>query len=96
VLELSDRFCNSRFEKVFEGKPKGFALPSYLAQSEDGIVISELQTWVAARYIPPGADYKDVGFPFLHNQLQTSTIRYLEKQPGGCVRNVNNIIQGVS
>jgi hypothetical protein len=61
VLELSDRFRNlevdSRLEIAFEGKPKGITVPSYSVsnhQSEDGIVIFEVETRVVARHIPPG------------------------------------------
>jgi hypothetical protein len=66
VLELSDRFRNlevdSRLEIAFEGKPKGFTVPSYSVynhQSEDGIVIFEVETRVVARHIPPGVEYND-------------------------------------
>ena len=58
VLDLSDRFrhleVDSRLEIAFEGKPKKFVVPSYSVynhQSEDGIVIFELETRVTARYM---------------------------------------------
>jgi hypothetical protein len=67
VIEFSDRFRNlevgSRLEITFEGKPTGFEVPSYSVcnhQSEYGIVTFELETRVTARYIPPGAEYKDL------------------------------------
>jgi len=53
VLELSDRFQNleidSRLEIGFEGKPRGFEVPSFAVynhQSEHGIVIFEVETRV--------------------------------------------------
>jgi hypothetical protein len=76
VLELSDRFCNleidSRLEiaLAFEGKPKGFAVPSYSVynhQSRAGIVICERETQVTARYIPLVAEYKDVEIDRTHS-----------------------------
>jgi hypothetical protein len=67
VIELSDRFWNlevdSRLEIAFEGKPIGFEVPSYSVynhQSEYGIGVFELEARVTARYIPPGAEYKDL------------------------------------
>jgi hypothetical protein len=67
VLELSDRFQNleidSRLEIGFEGKPRGFKVPSFAVynhQSEHGIVIFEVETRVTARYIPPGAEYSEL------------------------------------
>jgi hypothetical protein len=67
VIELSDRFRNlevdSRHEIAFERKPIGFEVPSntvYNHHPEYGIVMFELETRVTARYIPPGAEYKDL------------------------------------
>jgi hypothetical protein len=67
VLDLSDRFrhleVGSRLEILFEGKPKKFVVPSYSVynhQSEDGIVIFELETRVTDRYIPPVTEYQEI------------------------------------
>ena len=67
VLEVSDRFQNleidSRLEIGFEGKSRGFEAPFFAVynhQSEHGIVIFEVETWVTARYIPPGAEYSEL------------------------------------
>jgi hypothetical protein len=67
VIDPSDRFRNlevdSRLEIAFEAKPTGFEETLYSVynnQSEYGIVIFELETRVTARYIPPGAENKDV------------------------------------
>ena len=56
MLELSDRFQNleidSRLEIGFEGKPRGFEVPSFAVynhQSEHGIVIFEVRL-----VLPPG------------------------------------------
>jgi hypothetical protein len=66
VIELGNRFRNlevdSRLEIAFEGKPKGFVVPSYSVynhRSKDGLVIFELETRVVSRYICPGEEYKD-------------------------------------
>ena len=85
VLKLSDRFQNldidSRLEIVFEGKPRGFEVPSFAVynhQSEHGIVIFEVETRVTARYIPPGAEYSELEIErtdFLNYYVYESGIR---------------------
>jgi len=47
----------------FEGKRRGFEAPSFAVynhQSEHGIEIFEAEAQVTARYIPPGAEYKEL------------------------------------
>jgi hypothetical protein len=54
---------DSRLEIGFEGKPRNFEVPSFAVynhQSEYGIVIFEVETRVTSRYIPPGAEYKEL------------------------------------
>jgi hypothetical protein len=85
VTELSDRFRNleidSRLEIVFKGKPKGFAAPSlsvYTHQSEYGLVIFEVETRIAARYIPPGTEYQELEIErtdFFNYYIDNSDIR---------------------
>ena len=85
VLELSDRFryleVDSRLEIAFEGKPKKFAVPSYSVynhQSEDGIVIFELETRVTARYIPLDTEYQEIEIErtdFLNQYINNSDER---------------------
>jgi hypothetical protein len=66
VIELSIRFqrleVDSRLEIAFEGKPKGFVVPSYRVynhRSQYGLVIFQLETRVVSRYIRPDEEYKD-------------------------------------
>ena len=66
VIELSNRFqrleVDSRLEIAFEGKPKGFVVPSnkvYIHRSQDGLVMFELETRVVSRYNRPDEEYKD-------------------------------------
>jgi hypothetical protein len=54
---------DSRLEIGFERKPKDCEAPSFSAynyKSEYGKVIFEVETRVTARYIPPGAEYKEL------------------------------------
>ena len=97
VIELSNRFqrleVDSRLEIAFEGKPKVFVVPSYRVynhRSQDGLVISELETRVVSRYIRPDEEYKDFEiertdfFKFYFEDVDTgdsSSSRSLERGP---------------
>ena len=68
-------------EIVFEGKPKGFDVPSHAVfthQFEYGLVIFEVETRVTSRYIPPGAECLEVEIErtdYLNYILDNSEIR---------------------
>jgi len=64
----------------FEGKPIGSQAPSfalYNHQSEHGIVIFEVETQVMARYIPPGAECRELEIE------RTDFLNYYVYETGG-------------
>jgi len=72
---------DSKLETGCGGEPTGFDVSSfsvYNHQSENRLVIFELETCVTARYIPPGAVYKDLEIEctdFLSYYLNDSGVR---------------------
>lgn len=70
---------DSRLEIGFEAKPKNFEAPSfsvYNHQLEYGIVIFEVEMRIAARYIPPDAQYKELEIE------RTDFLNYYVYEPG--------------